>query len=324
MSNVLPWHGQSMVPLATLATVQPLWVQIALKALNSPALGWVTTIFSASRTVPPPTWTAATLIATPAGLLVGFGVSLPPPQAASVAAPTTATPAIPAVVMTAQRSMPFAADWFAEGIWSVWLIKTFSTPRTRTPGNNVAQTPEVHLPTRSAEPTNVPACRSHVIDARLPCHAHPQQDPSDEEQQRPARHEGGDGPDVAQRQKCGRDDTEAERRSEPDLHAKSHEEYGGEAHDESAPRDGLAEGNQQRRSQSQCQSRPEAAPGRLTGVLSQPSSPVDQQCGGRRQGVPLNSLNIIVGQADPRGGRQKHPADPTGPTPVGRQAGRDA
>ena len=37
--NLLPWHGQSMVPSATLFTVQPAWVQIAEKPLNSPAVG---------------------------------------------------------------------------------------------------------------------------------------------------------------------------------------------------------------------------------------------------------------------------------------------
>jgi hypothetical protein len=43
-----------MVPFATPATVQPIWVHTALKALNSPALGWVTTTFAVSKTVPPP------------------------------------------------------------------------------------------------------------------------------------------------------------------------------------------------------------------------------------------------------------------------------
>src|SRR5215469_13248442 len=37
----LPWHGQSMVPLLTWLTMQPMWVQTALNALNSLAVGWV-------------------------------------------------------------------------------------------------------------------------------------------------------------------------------------------------------------------------------------------------------------------------------------------
>src|SRR6266498_2753427 len=41
----LPWHGQEMTPPSILLTVQPWWVQIAVNALKSPCLGWVTTIF---------------------------------------------------------------------------------------------------------------------------------------------------------------------------------------------------------------------------------------------------------------------------------------
>lgn len=36
MRNSLPWQGQLMVPSATVATVQPWWVQIAENALNAP------------------------------------------------------------------------------------------------------------------------------------------------------------------------------------------------------------------------------------------------------------------------------------------------
>ena len=31
--NLLPWHGQAISPSATVLTVQPWWVQTALKAL---------------------------------------------------------------------------------------------------------------------------------------------------------------------------------------------------------------------------------------------------------------------------------------------------
>ncbi len=55
MANLLPWQGQSIVPLATLLTVQPWWVQIAEKAANVPGTGWVTTTFLPAITVPPPT-----------------------------------------------------------------------------------------------------------------------------------------------------------------------------------------------------------------------------------------------------------------------------
>ena len=55
--NLLPWHGQLMVPLATASHRQPTWVQIALNALNCPLTGWVTTTLSAVKIVPPPTGT---------------------------------------------------------------------------------------------------------------------------------------------------------------------------------------------------------------------------------------------------------------------------
>jgi hypothetical protein len=51
----LPWHGQSMVPLLTWLTMQPMCVQTALNALNSPADGWVTTTFGPEKILPLPT-----------------------------------------------------------------------------------------------------------------------------------------------------------------------------------------------------------------------------------------------------------------------------
>src|SRR5579862_7017924 len=51
----LPWHGQSMVPLPTVLTRQPMCVQTALNALKSPAVGWVTTTLGPLKTVPLPT-----------------------------------------------------------------------------------------------------------------------------------------------------------------------------------------------------------------------------------------------------------------------------
>src|ERR1700744_6209947 len=55
IENLLPWHGQSIVPLATASHRQPTWVQIALNALYCPFLGWVTTTFAAVKILPPPT-----------------------------------------------------------------------------------------------------------------------------------------------------------------------------------------------------------------------------------------------------------------------------
>jgi len=56
----LPWHGQVIRELSTLPTVQPRWVQIALNALMSPAVGWVSTICWSLRILPPPTGIAET------------------------------------------------------------------------------------------------------------------------------------------------------------------------------------------------------------------------------------------------------------------------
>ena len=61
MLNLLPWHGQLMVPPDTSPTMQPWWVHTAVKASNEPAFGWVTTIFLAARTLPPPTGISAVL-----------------------------------------------------------------------------------------------------------------------------------------------------------------------------------------------------------------------------------------------------------------------
>ncbi|GAA0497656.1 hypothetical protein GCM10010361_74040 [Streptomyces olivaceiscleroticus] len=42
------------MPLLTLPTRQPEWVQTAEKALKWPSVGWVTTIFCALKIMPPP------------------------------------------------------------------------------------------------------------------------------------------------------------------------------------------------------------------------------------------------------------------------------
>src|SRR6478609_8987956 len=114
-----------MVPPSTLETTQPAWVQTAVKHLNSPAAGCVTTTFSPGKIVPPPSGTSAALVSASAGGaaalvsdsdglavavsdgggLLGVGVDdgsgavpaslLSPPHAASngTPTPTTAAPA---------------------------------------------------------------------------------------------------------------------------------------------------------------------------------------------------------------------------------------
>jgi hypothetical protein len=62
----LPWHGQSIRPSAIWLTMQPMWVQTALKTLNSPAVGWVTTVVWAAKILPPPTGMALVAVSAPA------------------------------------------------------------------------------------------------------------------------------------------------------------------------------------------------------------------------------------------------------------------
>src|SRR3954467_6132225 len=77
--NLLPWQGQLMVPPATWLTVQPACGQITPNALNSPFLGWVTTV---SPTItPPPTGTLATVVS---------AAPPPPPLAPPLAPPPAA------------------------------------------------------------------------------------------------------------------------------------------------------------------------------------------------------------------------------------------
>src|SRR6476661_8223507 len=109
MENWLPWHGQMISPPCTWVTRQPWWVQIAVNALKSPLVGWVTTTCWAVRIFPPPTGTSDVVIVPPPPPEPWLAppdsppdsppdepplVSLPPPQAASKgrATPPTAAP----------------------------------------------------------------------------------------------------------------------------------------------------------------------------------------------------------------------------------------
>ena len=53
--NLLPWHGQLIVPPDTVSTLHPRWVHAAEYALNSPCAGWHTTTSASLKTLPPPT-----------------------------------------------------------------------------------------------------------------------------------------------------------------------------------------------------------------------------------------------------------------------------
>src|ERR1700733_637648 len=97
-----------MVPPATLSTRHCKWVQTALNALNSPAVGWVTTTFWAENTFPPPTGISLVLASAALPLLAAGpdpeaglddGLLLPPPRAARGAA----RPVKPAPASAARR-----------------------------------------------------------------------------------------------------------------------------------------------------------------------------------------------------------------------------
>src|SRR5215470_9637140 len=109
-----------MVPLATLLTMQPWCVQIAVNALNEPACGCVITMFLPSMILPPPSGTsavAASAAAAPpevAALLVaGAGPASPPLLASYVVQPASAAAHVtPAPISSARR---LCACWPPDG-----------------------------------------------------------------------------------------------------------------------------------------------------------------------------------------------------------------
>src|SRR5215475_12054487 len=75
--NLLPWHGQLIVPPETLLTMQPACVHTAVNALNVPASGCVITMFLPPMMTPPPSWTDEVLVRA-----AGAGAALDAPEAA--------------------------------------------------------------------------------------------------------------------------------------------------------------------------------------------------------------------------------------------------
>src|SRR5688572_30772343 len=99
------WHGHLMRPLSILLTAQPWWVHTVENAFTSPAVGWVTTTFCASKNFPPPTGMSVSGPRTPPAAAVGVSPAPPvspeppslpesSPQAAS--ATVAESPAAPA------------------------------------------------------------------------------------------------------------------------------------------------------------------------------------------------------------------------------------
>lgn len=104
MENRAPWQVHTMAPPSTLLTGQAECVQVRSNALNTPAVGWVTTKRASGKTMPPPTgtldrgtWALVAPVPTWTGLL--HPVAHPAP---------TATAAKPAARMKVRRSvMPY-------------------------------------------------------------------------------------------------------------------------------------------------------------------------------------------------------------------------
>src|ERR1700741_3137489 len=83
----LPWDGQSMVPSLIWLTMDPMWVQTALNALNSPADGWVTTTCGPEKIIPLPTgiWLVAASAFAAGALPAPPAAALPVPLLAAAA-----------------------------------------------------------------------------------------------------------------------------------------------------------------------------------------------------------------------------------------------
>src|SRR6478752_8090908 len=85
MEKTLPWHSHLMPPACTELTMQPWWVQTAVKHLNSPSEGWVMTTWSSGKIVPPPTSMSEVCVKASGALLAdSLGVASVDPEAVGV------------------------------------------------------------------------------------------------------------------------------------------------------------------------------------------------------------------------------------------------
>lgn len=124
-SYFAPWQGQIMAPSDSEPTAQPAWVQVALKALNSPARGWVinTSISPAAYFLPLPTGTsvaAATTNTDATGswacgcgaVALGLGVTVSEAGAHAARAATAESPTAEVIAVRREiMSRPCLARW---------------------------------------------------------------------------------------------------------------------------------------------------------------------------------------------------------------------
>ena len=102
--NVDPWQGQLMTSSATLSTVHDWCGQMALKALKSPATGWVTTTLSAMT--PPWSGTESVDTVTGASAVAPFEGVDSPPHALSRGRATAAGPRRRRAARSCGRAVP--------------------------------------------------------------------------------------------------------------------------------------------------------------------------------------------------------------------------
>ena len=97
----LPWHGQSMVPSLIWLTMHPMWVQTALNALKSLAVGWVTATCESVKILPLPTgiWLVAASALAPVLLA-------PAPTVAPLAGVAWLIPGAAVLLLDAPASTP--------------------------------------------------------------------------------------------------------------------------------------------------------------------------------------------------------------------------
>src|ERR1700730_2879247 len=125
---LLPWQGQSIVPSATLFTVHPACVHFAEKPLNTPAVGWVTTILS--TITPEPTGTSAVLAMT-----LAAGAAVPPDARwPAVVDSVTASGFLPYVEQAAStavtRPSPAPSSTFCREMGNSEIFKEYLSVRT--------------------------------------------------------------------------------------------------------------------------------------------------------------------------------------------------
>ena len=146
----------------TLLDASPAMVEVASKALNSPADGWVTT--TRSRTTPPPSGTSATGTVTASPPPEPPAASPPsPPQAASVPAP----PAAATSPIAVRRVVVISTS----GCELVRVLPCFHSPRAQRAPSGLGNEPDTVLPCGTAPAPRRPTFPPQPATQKLPAAA---------------------------------------------------------------------------------------------------------------------------------------------------------